>query len=87
MHTYKLVVVDPFENYKRGDQIFDQDIINKILDEKNEMHAYDRNVRRVLLSDDEKQIYAEQSKVEKTKKEEPAKEEPVPVKLKTVAAK
>ena len=77
MHTYKLVVVDPFDNYRRGDQIFDQDIISQILDEKNEMHVYDRNVRRVLLSDDEKQIYAAQSK----------KEEPVPVKLKTVAAK
>lgn len=57
MSAYKLVVVNPFENYKRGDQILDPEIVKKICDEKDPMHEYERFVRRVMLSDIEKQQY------------------------------
>lgn len=55
--THKLVVVSPFENYKRGDQIFDQNLIDKMSDETNPLHENIRFVRRVLMSEVERQQY------------------------------
>jgi hypothetical protein len=57
MTAFKLVVIDPFENYKRGDQIMDQKLINNILDPESEIHHYERHTRRVLMSEIEKQQY------------------------------
>lgn len=57
MSAYKLVVVDPFENYKRGDQIIDPKIVKNICDDTHDMHHYDRHVRRVMMSEIEKQQY------------------------------
>lgn len=50
---YKLVVVTPFNDYKRGDAIIDQAIVSAILDVTHEMHVYDANVRRVALNAEE----------------------------------
>lgn len=50
MSAYKLVVVDPFENYKRGDEIYDPFIVSNILNANHDMHCYDRHVRRVVKS-------------------------------------
>lgn len=46
---YKLVVILPFENYQRGDEITDQELIKQILDVNHEKHAYDAHVRKVAL--------------------------------------
>jgi hypothetical protein len=54
MPAYKLIVAIPFGDYKRGDTITDQTIVNQILDESNaEMHGYDGNVRKIALTDEE----------------------------------
>lgn len=57
MPAYKLVVVSPFESFKRGDLIYDQDLVEKICNPKSELHEYERNVRRVLMNDVEMQQY------------------------------
>lgn len=57
MTAFKLVVVDPFENYKRGDQITDEQLINNILNPDSDIHHYERHTRRVLMSEIEKQQY------------------------------
>ncbi len=57
MSNYKLVVVLPFGNYRKGEVIFDQVIVDQILDSNNlEMHQLERNVRRVLLKDSEMEL-------------------------------
>lgn len=49
--AYKLVVVSPFGDYRRGDVIYDRKVVDAILDTNNlEMHQLDQNVRRVPLS-------------------------------------
>jgi hypothetical protein len=45
--TYKLVVVSPFNDYKRGDEITDQEVVKNILDKDHEHHSFDAHVRRV----------------------------------------
>jgi len=54
--AYKLVVIHPFENYKRGDVILDQNVVQDILDPANTWHSYEGNVRRVMLSEDEMNV-------------------------------
>lgn len=51
--AYKLVVVQPFGSYQRGHVIYDQKIVNEILDVNHEMHHYEQHVRRVPLSEKE----------------------------------
>ena len=46
---YKLVVVTPFNDYQRGDEITDQSVIDNILDAEHEMHHHESHVRRVTL--------------------------------------
>ena len=69
MTAYKLVVVDPFDNYKRGDQILDQNIVKNILNTEHDMHSYDRHVRRVSLSKEEMLALNDKSNHEMPKKE------------------
>lgn len=57
MSNYKLIVVSPFNDFKKGDQIMDASIIDKILDPSHEMHEHDGKCRRVLKSSVEKQMY------------------------------
>ncbi len=47
MSTFKLVVTSPFNNYRRGSEIRDQAIVEKILDKNNPMHSFSRHCRRV----------------------------------------
>lgn len=51
--TYKLVVVQPFGSYNKGDVIYDQKIVNAILDVNHEMHVNDHHCRRVVLQPNE----------------------------------
>lgn len=50
MSAYKLVVVQPFDSYQRGYIIYDQAIVNAILDPKNKNHHNEQHVRKVPLS-------------------------------------
>lgn len=62
---YKLMVVNPFENYKRGDEIVDQEVVNKILDVNNsEFHGYEPHVRRVLLPISNSNVVADTTNLE-----------------------
>jgi hypothetical protein len=64
--AFKLVVVFPFGKYRRGEVIYDQNIVNAIFDKNNlEMHQLKKNVRRVpcQLSDLKKLV------MEKTQEE------------------
>lgn len=66
---YKLVVVIPFKKYRKGDVIYDQDIVNSIFYEKNaEMNQLKKHVRRLPcdLSDLGKMI---EVKIEEEKQE------------------
>lgn len=54
MTAYKLVVVQPFGSYQRGDVIYDRKIVDAILDvNDSEMHQLEQNVRRVPLNGDD----------------------------------
>jgi hypothetical protein len=46
MTLHELVVVTPFANYQRGNLINDAQVVSKILDKEDEMHAYLSNVRK-----------------------------------------
>lgn len=50
MNAYKLVVVQPFDSYLRGYTIYDQAIVNAILDPNNKKHHNEQHVRKVPLS-------------------------------------
>lgn len=57
MSDYKLVVMSPFNNYRRGSEIRDQVIVNSILDKSNSMHSFSANCRKVKLLEVDKQQY------------------------------
>lgn len=48
MNEFKLVVVSPFGNYKRGAEINDPLVIDNILNKAHPMHGYYAHCRRVL---------------------------------------
>lgn len=57
MFPCKLMVVGAFESYKRGDYIYDQNIIAKICDPSDLMHGYESKVRKMPLSQQEMKMY------------------------------
>ncbi|VVC75993.1 hypothetical protein AQUSIP_12940 [Aquicella siphonis] len=63
MAVYKLMVVSPFEKYKRGDYIYEQEFVEKILDPNSPFHEYNNKVRKILLSENEKKVYGKPEKV------------------------
>jgi hypothetical protein len=54
---YKLMVVGAFESFKRGDYIYDQEMICKIYNPNDLMHGYIHKVRKMYLTEKEKQQY------------------------------
>lgn len=52
MNDFKLVVISPFDNYKRGDQIINQDAVKKIIDDG----FYAHHCRKVYLRACEKPL-------------------------------
>ncbi len=54
--AYKLVVVHPFADYKRGDVIYDQSIINQFNDLNHPNSELISNVVKVQILNSEKQI-------------------------------
>lgn len=50
MNEFKLVVVSPFGNYKRGAVICDPVIVENVLNKSHPMHSYSAHCRRVLCN-------------------------------------
>lgn len=64
--AYKLVVVSPFGDYRKGDVIYDRKVVDAILDQNNkEAHQLENSVRRVPLSLEELDIVLKQQMAEK----------------------
>lgn len=57
MDDYKLVVIAAFNDYKRGDQILDPLIVNKILNLGDPMNEHEQKCRKVFKSAVERQLY------------------------------
>lgn len=83
MTAYKLVVVSPFNDYKAGDQIYDEKIVRHILDKEHQMHEHDDKCRKVFKSEIEKQMYVSDAPENKAPLES-VKSEDAQVKIETI---